>query len=112
MHFPQWKLVYFFLKLIKICFREINKQESNIGSDNGLAPNRRQAIILTNDGFVYWRIYPPVGLDELSVLQTQWRYYIDIPMQCAASILDIQMKPNINQRCLQGQIQMISFLTA
>ena len=27
-----------------------------IGSDNGLAPNRRQAIIWTNDGLVYWRI--------------------------------------------------------
>ena len=54
MHFLQWKVVYFFLiKLIKICFRGFNKQESNIGSDNGLAPNMRQAIILTNDGFVY-----------------------------------------------------------
>ena len=26
------------------------------GSDNGLAPPRRQAIIWTNDGQVYWRM--------------------------------------------------------
>ena len=30
---------------------------ASIGSDNGLAPNRRQAIIWTNNGIVYWPIY-------------------------------------------------------
>ena len=29
---------------------------SNI-SDNGLEPNRLQAIIWTNDGLVYWHVY-------------------------------------------------------
>ena len=36
-----------------------------IGSDNGLASNRRQAIIWTNNGLVYWRIYASLGLNEL-----------------------------------------------
>ena len=35
-----------------------------IGSDNGLAPIRRQAIIWANDFFVYWRIYASLGLNE------------------------------------------------
>ena len=39
----------------------------NIGSDNGLAPIRRQAIIWTNGGLVYWHIYASLGLNELSI---------------------------------------------
>ena len=39
-----------------------------IGSDNGLAPNRRQVIIWTDDGLVYWCIYASLGLNEF----TQW----------------------------------------
>ena len=34
-----------------------NYNNLNIGPDNGLVPNRRQAIIYTNNGLVYWRIY-------------------------------------------------------
>ena len=41
-------------------------QYALIGSDNGLAPNRRQAIIWTNDGIVYWRIYASPGHNELT----------------------------------------------
>ena len=33
-----------------VCSYVPNEQYSTIGSDNGLAPNRRQAIIWTNDG--------------------------------------------------------------
>ena len=39
---------------------------SSIGSDNGLVPNRRQAIIWTNDGIVYRRIYASLDLIDLS----------------------------------------------
>ena len=35
-----------------------------IGSDNGLAPSRRQAIIWTNVGLAYGRIYLSLGLIE------------------------------------------------
>ena len=31
-----------------------------------LAPNRRQAVIWTSYGLVYWRIYAPLGLNELN----------------------------------------------
>ena len=34
------------------------------GSDNGLALKRRQSIICTNDGIVYWSIYASPGLNE------------------------------------------------
>ena len=33
--------------------------------NNGLAPARRQGIIWTNDGLVYWRIYASLGHSEL-----------------------------------------------
>ena len=35
---------------MEVCFQQYNQQYSSIGSDNGLAPVRRQAIIGTNDG--------------------------------------------------------------
>ena len=42
----------------------INKY-SNTGSGNGLAPDRREAIIWTNDNLVYWRTYASLSRDEL-----------------------------------------------
>ena len=38
---------------------------SSIGSGNGLAPNRRQAITWTNDDPIHWRIYAALGRDKL-----------------------------------------------
>ena len=35
----------------------------NIGFDNGLAPNRRQAINWTNTNPIHWRIYAALGRD-------------------------------------------------
>ena len=37
----------------------------SIGSDNGLSPSRRQAIVWINDGLVYWRIYASLVLNQL-----------------------------------------------
>ena len=34
-----------------------------IGSDNGLAPDRLNAIIWTNDDLVFWRIYASLSLN-------------------------------------------------
>ena len=50
---------------IFIFFYLLKMVDSIIGSDNGLAPSRWQAIIWTNDGIVYWRIYASLGLNEL-----------------------------------------------
>ena len=36
----------------KVCPYKFNYQYGNIGSNNSLAPNRRQAIIWTNDGLI------------------------------------------------------------
>ena len=44
-----------------------NKRSSSTGSDDGLAPVRRQAIIWTNHGLVQWRIYASLGLSELKL---------------------------------------------
>ena len=41
----------------EICFQISHQEHASIGSDNGLAPNRRQAITWTNGGIVFWRIY-------------------------------------------------------
>ena len=42
-----------------------NLQDAIIGSGNGLAPNRRQAIIWTHDDLVHWRINAPLSLNGL-----------------------------------------------
>ena len=60
MHFFYWKYVNFDYDFTAVC-----SQGSIIGSDNGLAPARRLAIIWPNDGLVYWRIYASLGLNEL-----------------------------------------------
>ena len=46
-----WKFLCFVSNFIDIC--TIDLQQLSIGSDNGLALNRRQAIIWTNDGLIY-----------------------------------------------------------
>ena len=38
------------------------------------ASNRRQAIIWTNDGLGWWRIYELLGLGELKLLLVRWLY--------------------------------------
>ena len=46
----------------------INILYSNIGSNNGLAPTRRQAIIWTNADPIHWYIYAALGGDELTLI--------------------------------------------
>ena len=65
MHF----LVRYFLILIQISLKYVLRDPINnkpIGSDNVLVSSRRQAMISTNDGLVYRRIYASFGLNELS----------------------------------------------
>ena len=42
-----------------------SQQQVVFGSDNGLAANSRQIIILSNNDLVYWRIYESLGLDKI-----------------------------------------------
>ena len=50
MHFLEWKCKNFDLDFTEISTQGSNLQYTSIGSDNGLAPATRQAIIWTNDG--------------------------------------------------------------
>ena len=49
-----------------ICYQGSNQKYSSIGSDKGLAPSRRQAIIWTNVGIGHQRLYASLGLNELT----------------------------------------------
>ena len=64
-HFHEWKVLYFDSNFTDICSKGSNWQSPSIGLDNGLAPNRRQAIIWTNANPIHWRIYAALGGDEL-----------------------------------------------
>ena len=56
--FSWMKISEFRLKFHQSLFLKAQlKWYSSIGSDNGLAPNRRQAIIWTNDSPIHGRIY-------------------------------------------------------
>ena len=63
--FSWMKMLEFRLQFHWIMFLGSNWQYSRIGSDNGLAPIRRQAIIWTNDDPVQRRIYASLGLNGL-----------------------------------------------
>ena len=63
--FSSMKMYTFPLRFHWSLFPRIQLTTSSIGSDNGLAPYRWQAIIWTNGGIVYWCIYVSLGLNEL-----------------------------------------------
>ena len=63
--FLEWKLLIFKWNFIETCSLRSNWQQTIIGWDNRLSWNRRQAIISTNDGIVYRRIYLLLSLNEL-----------------------------------------------
>ena len=48
MHFLEWKYMNFDWNFAEACVKGSNQQYSSIGSDNGLVPTRRQAIIWIN----------------------------------------------------------------
>ena len=51
---------------IEISLKFISRElTDNKTTDNGLVPNRRQAIIWTNAGLFYWRIYAPLGFNDM-----------------------------------------------
>ena len=60
------KIIEFQFKFNWNLFPGIQLKMNIIGLDNGLAPNRRQAIIWTNADPVDWRIYAALGDAELT----------------------------------------------
>ena len=65
MHFLKWNYFHFKLNFIEICSLGSNWQYVGIGSENGVAPSRRQVIIWTNVDPVHQRISAALGGDEL-----------------------------------------------
>ena len=63
----------FFNENVKISIK-ISLHVVNIGLHNGLAPDRRQVIIWTNDGLGYRRIYASLGLN----LKVQAELYVGL----------------------------------
>ena len=51
------QILFFALTFTDVPSWGYDKRNQSIGSDNGLAPFRRQAIIWTNADPVHWRIY-------------------------------------------------------
>ena len=60
--FSHLKIVFNFK--FQICSQGSSELLAIIGSNNGLSPTRRQAIIWTNDDLVYWCIDASLGLNE------------------------------------------------
>ena len=59
------KSFVFWLKFEWSLFLRVQLKITSIGFDNGLALNRRQAIMWTNADLIHWHIYGPLGGDEL-----------------------------------------------
>ena len=57
------KSFVFCLKFHRSLFLRVPLTITSIGLDNGLTPNRRQAIIWTNADSIHWRIYAALGRD-------------------------------------------------
>ena len=60
----QWN-VWIAIKISQLLSQGSDWQNASIGSDVDLAPNRRQAIIWTNDGLWYRRTDESLGVSEL-----------------------------------------------
>ena len=59
-------------KITEVCRWGYIQQYSSIGSANGSAPNRRQAIVWTKGGLVNWRTYASLGRNDLMPKYTVW----------------------------------------
>ena len=80
MHFLEWKCLNFNWNFTEVCSQGSNWQFSSIGSDNGLAPNRRQAVIWTNVVQGCRRIDVVLSLSELRLMSIEllgWPVQLD-----------------------------------
>ena len=82
MHFRKWKYFYLEKNVTEFHSRGLNWQLPITASDNGLAPNRRQAIIWTNADPNNWRIYAVLGGDELIFTNIDIYTFISYAINC------------------------------
>ena len=64
MHFNEWKILYFDWNFTEVCLLWSNWQQHSSPLNNGLVPNRRQAIIWNNADPIHWRKYTALRGDE------------------------------------------------
>ena len=62
--FSLMKIFEFQIRFDWSLFQKVQLTIISIGSDNGLAPSRRQVIIWNNDGLSWWCIYASLALSE------------------------------------------------
>ena len=94
-----WKLLYFDWNFTEISSKSPIHNNAGIGWDNGLAPNRWQAIIWTNDGLVYCCIYESLGLDEI---QTQFQQLKGLVHEIAGYFADFDDDGLLNENELES----------
>ena len=64
MHFLEWKSLYFNSNFTEMCSQQPKCQYAGIGSENGVVPNRQQAIIWTKGALVYMRHLALMSLES------------------------------------------------
>ena len=69
-----WKILSLDQNFTEVCSWGSNRQEPSIGLDNGVEPNRWQAIISANAEPIHWRIYAALGGDDLNRC---WNNFMD-----------------------------------
>ena len=81
--FSWMKIISFYLNSVEIWIQGSNYHYIIIGSDDGLAPIRRQAIIWTNGDLIYWRTYASLGslvlatpFFKISPICYHWNYIL------------------------------------
>ena len=68
MQFYECNVLYFGSNFTRGGSLGSNWQQPSIGLNNGLAPNRRQAIVWINADLIQWRLYVALRGDELTCL--------------------------------------------
>ena len=83
------KKFHYWLRFCWSLFLRCNWQQHSIGLDNGLAPNRRQAINGTNADPIHWRIYAALGGDVLIKEDTYLQGKVSISHKVPALIVSL-----------------------
>ena len=86
-------------------FLSVRLTITNIGLDNGLAPNRQQVIIWTNADLIHWCIYTALGGDELNKYIFLTHYHLFLLKRCLKHLANgchLAVPLIILQQCLSA----------
>ena len=105
-------VVFWFLFWLKFhwnLFPTVNRKYAIPGSDNGLVPNRQQAIIWTNDGIVWWWAYAWLSLNDL--MELSYSIYRDILQLGNKNVPIILVLHTLNNAENKGVSKPVMFLS-